>query len=323
MNTMQRRTVLAGFAGMLAAPAAADGWPEKPVVWIAPAAPGAPFDGFGRPVASHVAEALGRPIIIDNRSGAGGTIGIAAAARAPADGYTFLIGATSSTYLQAIYPNAGFDFTRDFVPITALARIQLVLAVNRERLNVSTLAEFIEAARRSPDSIEIASPGIGTVPHLAAELLQERSGITLHHVPYRDGGQLMQDLIAGRIAATWTSAGLISGHLKDGSIRVLATAGRRREALLPDVPTADEAGLKDFRAIAWFALFAPHGTPVAILDRLHGAVQETLRSDAIRQSWAEQGAKVELESRSDFARFVDQEVVRWNAIARSANIKLE
>lgn len=315
--------MLAGLAGMLATPAAASGWPEKPVSWIAPSAPGSPFDGFGRPVAARVAEALGHPVIIDNRSGAGGTIGIAAAARAPADGYTFLLGATSSTYLQAIYPNAGFDFTRDFVPVSALARIQLVLAVNRDRVDVATLGQFIEAARRAPDDIEIASPGIGTVPHLAAEMLQQRAGIKLHHVPYRDGGQLLQDLLAGRIAATWSSAGLLSGHLKNGNIRVLATAGRRREALLPDVPTMDEAGLKDFRATAWFALFAPRGTPIAVLDRLHGAVQEALQNDAIRQSWAEQGAKVELESRADFGRFVEQEIARWSGIARAANVRID
>jgi tripartite-type tricarboxylate transporter receptor subunit TctC len=164
---------------------------------------------------------------------------------------------------------------------------------------------------------------LGTVPHLAAELLQSRAGIKLHHVPYRNGGQLLQDLLSGQVAATWSSAGLIAGHLKDGKVRVLAVAGRRREALLPDVRTMDEAGLKDFRAVAWFALFAPKRTPVEILDRMHGVVQQALAADDVKAAWAEQGAKVELESRADFTRFVDQEIVRWNAIAKAANIQLE
>lgn len=324
MTGFNRRTILAGgLATAIAGSARAAEWPEKPVIWIAPAAPGSPFDAFGRPVAAHLTEALGQSMIVDNRSGAGGTIGAAMAARAAADGYTLLLGATSITYLQSIYPSAGFDFARDFAPVSALARIQLALVVNRERLDVSTLAQFIEAARQKPDSIEIGSPGIGTVPHLAAELLQNRAGIKLHHVPYRNGGQLLQDLLSGQVAATWSSAGLLAGHLKGGKLRVLGVAGRRRDALLPEVPTMDEAGLKDFRAVAWFALFAPKRTPVAILDRLHGAVQTALAADDVKAVWAEQGAKVELESRADFTRFVDQDTMRWNAIAKAANIQLE
>ena len=323
MMHLGRRATLGAVLGIAASGARAAEWPNKPVVWIAPAAPGSPFDAFGRPVAAHVTEKFGQSMIIDNRSGAGGTIGAGMAARAPADGYTLLLGATSITYLQSIYPSAGFDFARDFAPISALGRIQLALVVNRERVDVSTLAQFIEAARQRPDAIEIATPGVGTVPHLATELLQSRTGIKLHHVPYRNGAQALQDTLSGQVAATWINAGAIVGHLKDGKVRVLAIAGRRREPLLPDVPTMDEAGLKDFRAVAWFALFAPKRTPEAILDRLHDAVQVALAADDVKAIWAEQGAKVELESRADFTRFVDQEVVRWNAIAKAANIQLE
>jgi tripartite-type tricarboxylate transporter receptor subunit TctC len=161
------------------------------------------------------------------------------------------------------------------------------------------------------------------VPHLAAELLQSRTGIKLHHVPYRNGAQALQDTLGGQVAATWINAGAVAGHLKDGKVRVLAVVGRRRDALLPGVPTMDEAGLKDFRAVAWFALFAPRRTPEAILDRMHDAVQAALAAEDVKAIWAEQGARVELESRADFGRFVDQEVVRWNTIATAANIQLE
>ncbi len=324
MNRITRRTALGGLtmAGIAGRAWAAE-WPEKPVVWVVPAGPGGPFDAFARPVGSHVTQKLGQSMIIDNRSGAGGTIGVASAARAPADGYTFLVAATSATYAPSVYPNAGFDLARDFAPICALARIQSALVINPDRLDVSTLQQFIEAAKRKPDSIDIATPGVGTVPHLATLLLQSRAGIQLHHVPYRSGAQMTQDLLGGQVAASWSPVGLVNGHVKAGKLRVLAIAGRRREPMMPDVPTMDEAGLKDFRAVAWFGLFAPKATPAAILDRMHEEVQAALAADDVKKIWTEQGAKVELESRADFARFVDQEIVRWSAIAKAANIHLE
>src|SRR4051812_31830438 len=212
LGTTRRGALLAGLATLVATGARAADWPDKPLTWIVPTAPGSPLDAFGRPVGQHVSETLGQPVVIDNRSGAGGTIGIALAARAPADGHTMVIGATSITYLQTIYPAAGFEFTRDLAPVSALARIQLVLVVNPVALDVSTLAQFIEMAKNKPDSIDFASPGVGTVPHLAIELLQNRAGIQLHHVPYRNGAQMLQDVLAGQVAATWATPAEAAAH---------------------------------------------------------------------------------------------------------------
>ena len=324
MSAVTRRTALAGLATTVVAHAArAADWPTKPMTWIVPTAPGSPLDAFGRPVAAHVAEKLGQAVVIDNRSGAGGTIGIASAARAAADGYTMLIGATSATYLPTIYPAAGFDLVRDFAPVSALARIPIVLVASPAALDVSTLDQVVAAARAKPDSIDFGTPGIGTVPHLALEFLQSRAGIRLHHVPYRNGSQMLQDVLAGQIAATWTTPAEAAAYARSGKLRLLGVSDRRRAAILPDVPTLSEAGLKDFRAIAWFALFAPRRTPVAILDRMQTAVQEALAAEDVKALWAEQGGKVELESRDDFARFIDQEIVRWSAIAKAANVQLE
>ena len=318
-----RRAALAGLATTAATGARAAAWPEKPLLWIVPSAPGSPLDAFGRSVGAHVAEKLGQPVVIDNRSGAGGTIGVAMATRAPADGYTMVIGATSITYLQAVYRDAGFDFVRDLVPVSALARIQLGLVVNPQRVDATTLSKFVELARTAPDSIDFGTPGIGTTPHLAMELLQSRAGIKLHHVPYRGGAQMVQDVLSGQVAAMWSSAGAVAGFVREGKLRALGIAGRRRDPILPDVPTMDEAGLKDFRAVAWFALFAPSHTPAVILDRMHDEVQAGLAADDVKKIWAEQGAKVELESRTEFGRFIDDEVVRWNRVAKAANIQLE
>jgi tripartite-type tricarboxylate transporter receptor subunit TctC len=314
---------LLALATAFAADAAAQNWPARSARIVVPFQPGGGADIQARILGRKFYESFGQTFVVDNRSGAGGTIGIAMAARAPADGHTMVIGATSITYLQTIYPAAGFDFTRDLAPVSALARIQLVLVVNPAVLDVSSLAQFIGAAKKKPDAIDFGSPGIGTVPHLAIELLQGRADIKLHHVPYRNGAQMMQDVLAGQIAATWATPAEAAAHAKGGKLRALGIPGRRREPMLPDVPTFDEAGLKDFRAAAWFALFAPRRTPEAILDRLHDAVQEALAADDVKALWAEQGAKVELESRADFSRFVEQEIVRWNRIAKAANIQLE
>ena len=147
------------------------------------------------------------------------------------------------------------------------------------------------------------------------ELLQTRAGIKLHDVPDPRGSQMVQDVLSGQVAATWSSGGAVAGFVREGKLRVLGIAGRRRDPILPEVPTMDEAGLKDFRAVAWFALFAPRRTPVAILDRMHDEVQAALDADDVKKVWAEQGAKVELESRAEFGRFIDQEIVRWNRVA--------
>ena len=169
----------------------------------------------------------------------------------------------------------------------------------------------------------MASPGLGTVPHLAIVMLESRAGIELHQVHYRGGAPAMQDLLGGQVAAMFGSVSTIVPFIKAGRLRALGVAGRRREPLLPDVPTMDEAGLKDFRAASWFGLFAPKRTPAAILDRTHAAVQSALGTDEVKRAWAEQGAKVEPESRADFTNFVGQEARRWSGIATAAGVQME
>jgi tripartite-type tricarboxylate transporter receptor subunit TctC len=262
-------------------------------------------------------------VVVDNRAGAGGTVAAAQVARAAADGYTMLIGYTGLTYAPTVYPRPGFDLMRDFAPISALARTASVLVVNPQRLDVSTVDEFIAAARRKPGAIDIASPGLATIQHFAVVLLQNKTGVELHHVAYRGGPPAMQDLLSGQVGALFHTVGAVAPYVNSGKLRALAVAGRRREALLPNVPTMEEAGLKDFRAATWFGLFAPKKTPAAILDRTHAAVQAVLATGEVKQTWAEQGAKVEPESRDGFGRFVAQEAQRWTGIAKAAGVKME
>jgi tripartite-type tricarboxylate transporter receptor subunit TctC len=320
---VNRRAALAGALALATGAARAADWPEKSITWIVPFPAGGPTDTFARPLATEVAKRLGQTIVIDNRSGAGGTVGAAVAARAAPDGYTMLVGYTGFTYAPLIYPKAGFDLARDFAPISAIDRVQEVLAINPTRLDVATLRQFLDVARGRPASIDVASGGLGTVPHLAIEMLEKRAGVKLHHVPYRGGGPALQDLLAGQVAAMFGSAGLLAGYVRTAKLRALAVAGRRREPLLPDVPTMQEAGLAGFRAVSLDGLFAPKQTPAPVLDRMHAAVQAALEAPELEKLWAEQGGRVDIESRADFTRFVGEETERWSAIVKAADIHLE
>ena len=325
MAEMTRRGLLAGSALALgsARQAGAADWPDQALDWIVPYPPGGSTDTFARPIAEYATRRLGQTVVIDNRGGAGGTLGAAIAARAKPDGYTWLVGSTGHAYAPLIYPKAGFEMARDFAPVSAFARVPAVLAINPARLEARNLAEFIRTARKKPGEISIASGGLGTVNHLAIVLLESRARIELNHVPYRGAGPALQDLLAGQVDALFAAMSVIVPYANSGKLRVLGIAGRRREPLLPGVPTMSDAGLPDFRVGSWDALFAPRGTPAAILDRMHDVVQEALADAKVKRVWAEQGAKVELESRADFTRFVDRDIARWSRIATAAHLQIE
>ena len=324
MTTLTRRATLGGLltASSTGFARAAD-WPERPVAWYLPFPAGGPTDIFARPIATHVGKRLGQTMVIDNRSGAGGTLAAAAAARAAPDGYTLLVGYTGHTYAPMLYPKAGYDFARDFAPISAFGRVSQVLVINPARLDIATLAQFLDAARKKPEAVSMASAGLGTVPHLALEALQTRAGVRFNHVPYRGSAPAMQDLLAGQVDALFTPVSAVVSYVRSGKLRALAVAARRPERQLPDVPTFSDAGLADFRTTSWYGLFAPRRTPAPILDRLHAAVQAALAEDDVKKVWAEQGAHVELESRADFTNFVALEIERWSRTARAANVQME
>ena len=326
MSGIARRSLLGGLiaAGVgPTVPARASDWPNRSVSWIVPFPAGGGSDMFSRPIAARVAEAIGESVVIDNRSGAGGTVGTAVAARATPDGYTMLVGDTGLVYAPSIYPRAGFDFLRDFAPIAAFGRVPYALVVNPARIDAANLEAFIAMAKKAPGSIDVGSAGLGTVTHLAIGLFEGRAGVAFTHVPYRGGAPMLQDLLAGQIGAAFVLVSAVAGSVRSGKLRALAVINRRRDVQLPDVPTAHEAGLAEFRMTTWFGLFAPIRTPDIVLDGVHAAVQRALGSEEVRRLWAEHGAKVELESRADFADFIGREAERWNRIAKAANVQME
>ena len=244
---IDRRAILGGAAARWRrARRAARDWPEKPVTWVVPFPAGGPSDGFARTVAELVGGELGQTVVIDNKSGAGGSVGAAVVCAAPPDGYTMLVGFTGNAYAPLIYANPGFDLLRDFAPIAAIDRVQSALLVNPKQLDVTTLEQFLDAARRQA---RIDRHGVGRA---SARCRISRSSccrprrIKLRHVPYRGGAPALQDLLGGQVAGLFATVGLTASYVRAGTLRALAVAGRRREPLLPDVPTFEEAGARRF-----------------------------------------------------------------------------
>jgi tripartite-type tricarboxylate transporter receptor subunit TctC len=324
MSVTRRAALGALLAAAAAGPVHAQQWrPPRSMNWIVPFPPGGSNDTFARPVAAHVSQHFRLPVVVENRSGAGGTLGGMVVARARPDGSTLLVANSAQSFATVVYPESGFDLLRDFAPVSNIARVPVGLVVNPAKLDVRDLAAFLAAARKAPDTINIGSSGLGTMPHLAIELLQRRTGIRLTHVPYRGGGPALQDLLAGQLDATFQPLSTIASYVQSGRLRALAVAGARRESVLPEVPTFAEAGVKDFEVSTWYGLFAPMKTPPAALDALHAAVQAALAEADIKRIWAEQGARVDLESRQAFGDFVKAEVERWSAIARTTGLPME
>lgn len=322
--TLSRRTALAGaLASSMTGLARAADFPSRQMNWIVPFPPGGSNDIFARPVAAFVGERLGQPIVVDNRGGAGGTIGGMTAARSKPDGCTLLVVNPSLTFASIVYAESGFDLMRDFAPVSGMAQVPVALVVNPSKIAAKDLAGFLALARKSPGAINIGSSGLGTIPHLAIVLLQQKTGIQLTHVPYRGGGPALQDMMAGQIDATFAPLSTVASYVQSGKLRALAVAAPKREPVLPDVPTFAQAGVPDFTVSTWYGLFAPKATPVAILDTLHGAVQAALADPNVKHIWTEQGAEPDLQSRAAFTDFVTHEVDRWSKIARTVGLPME
>lgn len=325
--------MLAGLAGPgLAGAARAAGWPDKPLSWIVPFAPEGSGDIYAAPLAVQVSRRLGQPVTTDNRTGAGGTLAASLFTRAAPDGYTWFVGYTGLAYASTLYPKsgAGFDFARDFAPVSAFAREPLALVANPANLGgIDSLSALIAAAKRRPQSIEIGSDERGTVSNLAVNLLEERTGVEFLQVPYRATQDVIFALEYRRLGVAFLPLGAVPAQDlqgrtgSSGKVKLLAVAARRRDRQFPDVPTFEQAGLADFRVSQWFGLFARTGTPAVMLDRMHEAIQAGLEDATVKTLWARQAARVELESRADFARFVTEEIGRWNRLAKKANLQLE
>jgi tripartite-type tricarboxylate transporter receptor subunit TctC len=302
--------------------AAAQEWPTRPVTLVVPFAAGGTTDLVARPLAQALGERLGPTVVVDNRAGAGGTIGAGMAAKAPHDGYTLFLATIAHTIAPGLYKSLSYDFEKDFDPITVVGEVPNVLIVN-PALPVRTTAELIAYSKANPGKVNFGSAGAGSVEHLSGELFRSMAGLDIVHVPYKGGAPMMTDLIAGHIQMAIETSGSALQHIKAGAVRALAVSTKERSPFFPDLPTLDASGLKGYDVTTWYGLLAPHGTPAAIRDRLYRETADILKSKDMLARLADLGAVPGGEPPEKFAAFIKTETAKWTKITKDAGITAE
>ena len=306
----------------LSLPVGAQTWPTQTVRLVVPFAPGGATDILARTIGARLAERLGHPVVIDNRPGAGTVIGNATVAQSAPDGYTLLLAPTPFVITQVLYPKLPYDADKAFTPITLLAASPFILVAN-PGVHANNVKELVALARSSSESLTFASAGNGTVPHLAGELFKLRTGIALTHVPYKGGGPAMADLIGGQTQLMFATPIEVMPQVLAGRLKVLATTAPKRLAVLPDVPTIQEAGYPGFEVFAWFGVLAPAGTPPGIIDRLEGEFAKVMDMPDVRDKLAAESAQVTLRPGEEFAAFMTAEKAKWEVAVKASGAKID
>lgn len=322
--TLTLTAALAAFATGLPLPAAAQAWPSKPVRMVIPFPAGGATDIIGRVIAQKLGAALGQQVVVDNKPGAGGTIGSDMVAKAPADGYTLLM-ATSSTHSigPALNPKMPYDAFKDFAPVAHVANAPSVLVVGASS-PAATAQDLVKLLKANPGKYNFGSSGIGTYPHLAAEMFKWRAGgLFVVHIPYRGTGLVITDLIAGQIAFLMDSIVSAQTHVAAGRVRPLAVSGAKRSASLPNVPTFDEVGVKGMDFSNWFGVFAPAGTSPEIVARLNRELLAITKDPEVVATLARSGAEVAGGTPAQFAKVIRDEHDNWKTVIQRAGIKVE
>ncbi|MBO9515872.1 MAG: tripartite tricarboxylate transporter substrate binding protein [Variovorax sp.] len=330
---MQRRTLIqrAIAAGLLAGgafatlPALAQGnWPTgKPITYLVPFAPGGNTDTLARLIAQPLGAALGTPVVIDNKAGAGGSVGSALAARAPADGTTIVGGTISSHAINvSLYPKIDYDPVKSFVPVAMLGSGPLVLVVPASS-PYKTLDDVLAASKARSGGLSAASPGTGTSPHMALELLAFQSGVKFTHVPYKGSGPAVQDVIGGQVDMMFDTTLIVGPHIQSGKLRPIAVSSSKRLDSLPEVPTIAEAGQKGFDVGSWQAVFAPAGTPQPIVDRLHAEIMKIIATPEAQARLKSFGMLPSTMTPAELGAYQKAEVAKWAQVIKAAGIKPE
>jgi tripartite-type tricarboxylate transporter receptor subunit TctC len=318
-----RRATLLTAGALLAVPAASraqEAWPTRPMRIVVPFAAGGGTDVITRILADALGERLGQPVIVENRAGAGGNIGMENVVRATADGYTLLMGTTGTLATNRhLFRGMAFDPVQDFVPATLAFKTDHVLCI-RAALPARDVAQLVALARARPGEITFGSAGAGSSTHMFAELFRLQTGIALQHVPYRGGALALNDLVAGRIDLLFDSLPSAVPQIRAGAVRALAICGPARHALLAEVPTMTEAGVPGYAVVAWGAIVAPRGTPAAVIARLERAMAELVALPEVQQRVARAGADAVASSARDLAELILEETDRWGRVVREAGI---
>jgi tripartite-type tricarboxylate transporter receptor subunit TctC len=314
---------LVGLAAPLAAPATAQGYPNRPITLVVPFPPGGSTTIVARIVADKLAEALGTQIVVDNRGGAGGTIGTRGVAKSPPDGYTIVLGYTGTLAIgPSLYGNVGYDPRKDFAPIGRIATAPNTVVVHPS-FDVKTIKELIAYAKANPGKVNFGSAGVGTVSHICGEYFGNEAGIQLIHIPYKGTGPAVTDLLGGHIPMAFAPIPAVHEQAKNGNLRMLAVTSAKRSTLMPDVPTIAEAGLTGFEAVLRYGLAAPAGTPRPIIDRLNTVLNQVLAMDDMRKRLAIEGAEPIPSTPEEYGVAIDREERTWAKVLKAAGVKAD
>ena len=300
----------------------ADTWPSKPITIIVPFPAGGGTDAFARPLSAQLTKNLGKQIIIDNRGGAGGTLGASVAAKAAPDGYTFFMGAAHHAIAPSIYPKLDYDIEKSFIPMMLIASPPQVIVVN-PKVPANDLKGMIDLLKQSPGKFNYGSAGNGSSHHLAGELFKMQTKTFITHIPYRGAGPALADLIAGQVDIMFDGLGSSSQHIKSGKIKALAVASEKRVPAFPNVPTAKEAGVPGYVVSTWYGLWAPKGTPQDIVEKMEAEITKAINSPELTEIWANNGSEIPNMVGEPFGKFVSADIKRWAAVVKASGAKLD
>ena len=321
-SQFSRRAVLAGMAAAAFARSARAeaAWPSRPVQVMVPYPPAGGADTTARILYAKLGTMLGQQFVVENRGGAGGTIGEGVVAKASPDGYNILHDATAYSVNGALYPSLPFDYNKSFDPVALVSLVPNILVVTPS-VPVKTLADVIAYAKAQPDGIDIASSGNGTLQHLSLEMFRFMTGVKVNHVPYRGGGNALTDVIAGQVKFFFSNGSSVVGLIQSGQLKAIAHTGKGRLKSLPDVPPASDT-LPGFEAYEWNGVFVPHGTPPEVVRKLNGAINEAIASSEVKPRFEQLNIESRPTTPEEFAAFVKDQTERWSKVVKEANIKL-
>lgn len=301
----------------------AETYPLKPVRLLVPTAPGGGGDITAREIAPRLSDLWGQQVVIDNRAGSGGTLGMGLAARMPADGYTLIMGASSYVVVApAVYPKLAYDTVKDFSAITQILYAPLLL-VSHPSLPARDVKELISLARSKPDFISYATPGNGSVAHLAMEVFKSSSHTRILHVPYRGAAQALTDVVAGQVSVFMSTIPAAMPFTQSGRLKMLATTGLQRARVLPKVPTVSESGLKDYEVTTWYGILTPAGVPDALIQRLNADITRVIHQPEVRARISSEGGDIVASAPAQFGEFIKRELAKWAAAAKQSNATVD
>jgi len=310
-------TLLLGSLG-----AQAQTYPTRPVKMVVPFSAGGPADNYARFLAQRLQDILGQNFVVDNKPGAGSVIGTDLAAKAAPDGYTLLVMSNTQTVNESLIPNKPYALMRDFVGVAPINYSDLVLVAN-PGAGINSIADLIKRAKADPDKLNYASSGPGTPYHMAGELFKSMAKVSITHVPYKGSAGARTDVLGGQVEMMFDAVTTMTEQAKAGKVKALATTGKQRSEVMPDVPTVSEAGVPGYEATIWLGVMAPKNTPKAIVDKLNEAISQIVGQAEIKQTWGKQGAVPMVMNPAQFDKYLNEDIAKWANVIKSANIKLD